>query len=250
MGWYTGTSNQVICDGACSASKVPGFVACPVDHDAEPFNDVDTTDGTPYFMCLTCDWFRPDPYGSNKFESAGMITCPDCLNGENPATFDGPCEEGCNRRGVGAQYRDLPADLIVALTRKYGTRSHRTSAYACAKCFHKMCKNWRRDLAPEIRAEEERVARLILNEQYPPGTCTVCGKVGNLQVVDHENGDYICVGCHPAWSTERVTQPQPAAQPVAGWYPDPETPTDGFLRYWSGAEWVGQPTLPEHILTQ
>lgn len=252
MAWHLGRGDQIICDGACSVSKVPGFTPCPVDHDNEPFNDVDINDGSPYFMCHTCDWYRPDTYGENKYETAGMITCPDCQNGENEATYDGPCEEGCNRRGVGAVHRDLPADLTVALTRKYGRRPYRTSAYACAQCFHKMCKRWRHDLAPEIRAEEEHLAWLLHNEQFPPGTCTICRKIRNLQVIDHENADYICTDCYPDWAASRAQpepQPQLADQPAAGWYSDPDHP-EGYLRWWSGTEWVGEPTLTEHILNQ
>lgn len=32
-----------------------------------------------------------------------------------------------------------------------------------------------------------------------------------------------------------------------GWYHDPEH--DGYVRWWSGSEWAGEPTLPEHVMT-
>lgn len=35
-------------------------------------------------------------------------------------------------------------------------------------------------------------------------------------------------------------------QPVAGWYEDPEY--EDHLRWWSGTNWTGLPTLPEHCL--
>jgi hypothetical protein len=34
--------------------------------------------------------------------------------------------------------------------------------------------------------------------------------------------------------------------PPAGWYADPEV--DGYVRYFSGTEWVGGPTDPAHVL--
>ena len=39
---------------------------------------------------------------------------------------------------------------------------------------------------------------------------------------------------------------EPMEISVAGWYDDPEV--DGYLRWWSGSEWAGQPTLPEHVM--
>lgn len=250
MPWYTSRNDTIICTGPCSAGKFPGFVPCPVDHDAQPSNDVDDRDGSLFYRCDECDWLVPDPDGENKFETAGMLICPECENGERTDTYAGPCEEGCNRRNAGAAYHDIPGDILAVLTRKHG-RVYRASVYACPKCFHKMCTRYRSEYAAEIRAEEERLAWRILNENFPAGTCNICRTIKHLQVVDHAAEDYICVDCHRDWAAARAAPPAaaPEDEPPPGWYPDPEDP-EQYLRWWSGTEWVGSPTLPEHIITQ
>lgn len=251
MSWYMNRSDTIICTGPCSTNKVPGFVPCPVDHNAQPLNDVDDRDGSLFYRCDECDWVIPDTDGENKFQTAGMLVCPECENGERTDTYAGPCEEGCNKRNAGAEYRDIPADILAALRRKYGRATFRTNTYACPKCFHKMCKRYRAELAAELRAEEEHLAWRMLQDMYPAGTCGICRNIRHLQVIDHAAEDYVCVDCYPQWSADR-TQPEPEATAQlspAGWYPDPEDPED-YLRWWSGTEWVGPPTLPEHALTQ
>ena len=249
MPWRLSRNDQVVCTGPCSTSKYAGFVPCPVNHKTAPFNGVDTHDGTPFFRCDTCDWIRPDPDGENKYDTAGMIVCPECCNGENNDTYNGPCEEGCNRRNAGAEYRPIPDDIRGALTRKHG-RAGPPNTYACAKCFHEMCERYRRELAQEIRAEEEYAAWRARNAQYPPGTCGICRNIRNLQIIDNDAGVYVCIECHPQWAADQLAHTEPTDQsPPAGWYPDPDD-SENYLRWWSGTEWVGLPTLPEHILNQ
>lgn len=251
MSWYLGRGDRIVCTGPCSTSKIPGFIPCPVDHAAQPLNDVDDRDGSLFYRCNECDWVIPDTDGENTCETSGMITCPECRAGERNDTYAGPCEEGCNRRGAGAEYRDLPDDILGALYRKYQRRSIATSRYACAKCFHNLCASYRRELAEELRLEAEHLAWRKRNLEFPPGTCGICRKIRNLQVIDNEAGVYVCTECYPAWEQAQHTPaPEPVADlPAAGWYPDPEDPED-YLRWWSGTEWVGAPTLPEHIITQ
>jgi hypothetical protein len=241
MPWYykDGEQGPLICTGPCAGT---GFIPCPVNHKTHPFNDVDTDDGTPFFRCTECEWVRPDLAGENKSETAGMLTCPECGNGERRETYDGACDLDCGKRNVGAAWHRLSGDVQTVLKRK--KRSWEGDAkFACSTCWHKYSTR----ILAEFERELAAIAHHREHEGKPPGTCTNCGKIDYLAVLDHDAQEYICVRCHPTWSP--TPAPAAAELPPQGWYPDPDDPED-YLRWWSGTEWTGLPTLPEHVLTQ
>ncbi len=245
MPWYLTSSGRLICTGPCSLGKEPGHVPCPTNHAEQPFNDVDTDDGTPFYRCDTCEWIRPDLYGENKFDTAGMIVCPECENGERNDTYDGPCEWGCRKRGTGAAYRSFPDDVTAWLrkNRHYGL----VDMWACPKCWHKKSTQILAEYAEHlanVQYHRDNADRLV-------GTCDMCRRPDYLAIGEPGGDLFICVRCHPKWlaaNTPQQVDPAPAQQPAAGWYPDPEHPED-YLRWWSGSNWEGAPTLPEHVIT-
>lgn len=241
MVWYLSRSDRVICDGPCATSKVPGFAPCPVDHAAQPFNDVDTDDGTPLFCCPECELVLPLLPRQYRAKTDGMVPCPECQNGERLDTFDGPCEWGCKKRGVGAAFRKFPDDVADWLRRS--RRFAMLDMWACPKCWHKESTKVLAEFAHAKEATEHR----RVHGHKRTSTCTVCGEFDYLDVFDVDNQLFVCVRCHPAWAAEHATQT--ADQPEAGWYPDPDNPGE-YLRYWSGTAWEGPPTRAEHVLSE
>jgi hypothetical protein len=242
-----GEDGPIICTGPGCRN---GFIPCPVDHASQPPNE--QWEGERFFRCLECDWVNPDPHHENDYDTAGMITCPECCAGERNDTYEGPCEY-CNKLGVGAKYRAFEG--LVARYQQSKSEYIRMSRYACPRCWQKTLKQEQREAeqwlakAEAIKAENAHLKRLnderkAATDRYLQahklGTCDRCRQRRELAINEPNLDLFICVLCAPA--SELAAAPAPARGPVPGWYPDPEYGPD-YARYWTGNRWQGEPTL-------
>lgn len=259
MPWHLNGNAQVVCTAGCKH----GFVPCLVDHASQPTNG--EWQGEPYFRCETCDWVIPDQFNENAADLAGMTPCPECEGGDRADTFDGPCDY-CNKKGRPAAVHAFPAELAYAAQKTFGQTG---DIWCCDPCHEKFLPELRQeqeriDTARQEQAQENAARQAFLAEHghKPVGTCDICGKRGYLDVVEPPDL-FVCTYCSPTWT--RPAQPElPPDEPAdpdgyvsrhaaddqgnpPGWYNDPEH--DGYVRWWSGGEWAGDPTLPEHCVS-
>lgn len=256
MPWHW-KGETLVCTGPCNST---GWVPCPVNHDTAPDND--EWGGVPFFRCDECDWVRPDDFGENTSEFAGKVRCPECGEGEREDTYDGPCDL-CSKKNRVASDRTFPEPLHELARKKF----RRIRLWSCPQCFHTSMQ----ELEAAHRETAERQAWRVHHGHKPAGTCDNCGEIDYLDVAGPDW--YICARCSPTWTPpipqQREPEPDPVPQiepesaeqeytgsrrapddpdgPTPGWYDDPEH--DGYLRWWSGTEWAGPPTLPEHCTT-
>lgn len=246
----------IICTGVgCKG----GWIPCPVDHKAQPFNE--EWQGETFFRCTECDWIEPDEFGENSGELAGTKMCPECEGGERNDTYNGPCEF-CGKKKRPAEPRTFPEELHALIKKK--RLYHGKTAHACVQCFN--------GRVTELRTEYlEAAARQAYTKAHeaagdPVGTCDKCKRIDYLAVTGPDL--YACFYCTPGAGAVIPSQRQAGqelAAPVAtdidpdvdgvdgedfagappGFYDDPEEA--GYLRWWSGYEWVGDPVHPDHL---
>lgn len=213
----------------CSVCGSKGRVRCPVDHKNDPDNTADEIG--PLFVCPTCEWVR------GVGQSSSGVPCPECDEFCRDDTFLGDESLKCDHcRKRGAKEQLIPDDLLG-----YGRPGPRWFTHD--ECLPTVIERRTAQLADARRhAAYEQAGG-------PVSSCDVCGQPDEVELT--ADGRLICERCGGnlvvpvprRWGHDVDPAPELAQSP-AGWYDDPEY--DGYLRWWSGDEWAGHPTLPEY----
>ena len=185
MSWSVDKNDRIVCTGGCNEW---GCIPCLIDHASQPFNGVDTDDGTEYYRCPECEWMIPDPYGENKYENAGTIVCPECEQGERWDTYVGPCDFCRSKKRLATSHK-VPEHLRPFTKGRFST----SRWHCCPQCLFGYTTDLEKAKADHEVAEAKRLAAEAVEKARgdwyrdrhrahraagpPPGASEGCGRI-------------------------------------------------------------------------